>query len=93
MKNSKLLSRPCRGESPAANDAAVDTVPASCRLVDRDCVVYCKQVDRMVPDHVCVVFRNQVGETGRSICAGCVIDAVIYRPTETVRNGLRYYNA
>ena len=83
----------CSGEPAAETDTTVDAVPASCRQVDRDCVVYCKQVNRMVPDHVCVVFRKQVGETGRSICAGCIIDAVIYGPTETIRDGLRYYNA
>ncbi len=93
MKNNKMLSIICRGEMPEANDAVVDAIPASCRQVDRDCVVYCKQANRMVPDHVCIVFRKQVGETGLSACAGCIIDAIVYRPTETVRDGLRHYNA
>jgi hypothetical protein len=93
MKNNKMLLISCSGEPPEANDTTVDGIPDSCRQVDRDCVVYCKQVNRMVPDLVCIAFRKQVGETGRNACAGCLIDAVVYRPTETIREGLRYYNA
>jgi len=93
MKNNRILSISCRGETPETNDAPVDGIPASCRQVDRDCVVFCKQVNGMVSDLVCVVYRKQVCETGLSVCAGCIIDAVVYRPTETVRDGLRHYNA
>ena len=72
---------------------AVESADCSCKELDKDTVVFCKHIGGPAPDHVCVVYRAQQGETGRPMCAGCVIDAVLYRPQESARDGIRVYNA
>lgn len=81
-----------KAEAPDLVDASsVDS--ASLRELDRNAMVFCRQAGRVVSDHICVVFRQQVGETGKRACDGCVIDAVLYRTQKAVTDGLRVYNA
>ncbi len=73
--------------------AEVDTAGGSCRELDRDAVAFCKHVGGLAPDHVCVMFRTQVADTGRRACEGCIIDSVLYRLQESIRDCVRVYNA
>jgi hypothetical protein len=80
----------------AASDRTVpafDNADRSSRELDKDGVVFCKHVGGTAPDHVCVIFRTQVGETGIRMCEGCVIDAVLYRSQESIRDCVRVCNA
>ncbi len=63
------------------------------RELDSDTVVFCRHVNGLAPDHVCVIFRRQTAETGKRMCEGCVIDAVLYRSQEAVRDCVRVCNA
>lgn len=73
--------------------AVIDCAGGSCKELDRDTMVFCKHVGGPAPDHVCVVFRTQVDDCGRRACEGCIINAVLYRPQESVRDCVRVFNA
>jgi len=57
--------------------AEFDCAGGACKVLDRDTVVFCKHVGGPAPDHVCVVFRTQVDDSGRRVCEGCIIDTVL----------------
>ena len=81
---------------PDLSDKTVAEIPGAGprpRELNSDTVVFCRHVGGLAPDHVCVIFRRQTAETGQRMCEGCVIDAVLYRSQESVRDCVRVCNA